>query len=513
MKRVVIIGAGPAGITAGYELMKKKGYKVTILEAENSIGGLAKAVLHANNRLDIGGHRFFTKNWKVNLWWLKLFPIQARPAYDYYKTQRKLNLPETGPSPHLDDIVMLKRQRFSHIIDGNKNYPYPMRFNSRTILNIGIKNTFKALSDYLKIRLKPLEQNSLEDFYINRFGNFLYRKFLESYLEKILGKHPKDLSADMGAQKIKGLTLGRIIKNSFYRTFHLKCYTEPSLAREFYYPKFGPGHFWETVASKITSSGGKLVRNAKVVEIKLTEDGNVDEVGYKLNGELFYVKADAVISTMPLKDLVMCLPDVPEDICQIAKDLPFRDMVTIGMMVKKLKLRNTTSIKTLNNIIPDTWLYIRNPETKLSRVQIYNNWSPYLLRDPKKNVWLGLEYFCQDGDDYWKLNKQQWRNVAVKDLLDSGILANKKDVLTYCVKKISHAIPLYCGSYNQLDKLLEYLDSIGNLYSIGRNGQHRNNTTDHSILTAFAAVKHITGRNDDKKRIRQINNAAYADKK
>lgn len=503
MKDVVIIGAGPAGITAGFELIgSKKKYNVTIIEAENTLGGLAKTIMHAENRMDIGGHRFFSKSKKVNRWWLKILPLQSKQAFDYYKTERMISLPDKGPNPYTTDKVMLKRQRISRIFYKQKFFDYPLKLNLKTIFRLGLINTFLCGLSYLKALMKPLPETSLENFYINHFGKRLYKIFFEKYTEKVWGKHPSELSADWGSQRIKGVSIKTLLKNIFNK----KSVKETSLIEEFYYPKFGPGQLWETAAKKFVSNGGTIIKNARVVELRF-EEGKIAYVGYKINGKLHFSKADYVLSSMPIKDLITAFNiEVPEEIRQIARDLQYRDFVAIGMMVKRLKIKNDTNIKTYYETVPDNWIYIQDDNVKFGRLQIFNNWSPYLLKRSRyKNIWLGLEYFCSETDDYWKLNKQQWRQVAVADLLKAGIINSKRDVVTYCVKKVLKAYPAYYGSYDKIDKLRDYLNGIENLYCIGRNGQHRYNNMDHSMLTAFAAVDHINGKLENKAKIWDIN--------
>ena len=514
MKEVVIIGAGPAGITAGYELVKhKKEYKVTILEAENTLGGISKTIVHASNYIDIGGHRFFSRSKKVTAWWRKILPLQAVATYDYAQTGRKVSLAKKGPNPQYDNKVLLRRQRFSRIFYNRKFFDYPIKLNIKTIFNLGIKNTFSFGISYLASMMHKLEETSLENFYINRFGRKIYEAFFESYTEKVWGKHPRELSADWGAQRVKGLSLLEVVKNFFCKTLHLSHRTETSLIENFFYPKYGPGQLWERAANIFVSTGGKIIRNAKVTEI-ITEGNKITSVGYKKDGKTLYLNADIIISSMPIKDLIIALNCAPDNIAKIAKNLPYRDFVCVGVLVKRIKLHNDTKIKTLTDIVPDCWIYVQDKNVKLGRIQIYNNWSPFMVKDPQKYVWLGLEYFCSENDEYWKRNKQQWREIAVKDLLEAGIIYTKKDVRTYCVKKVLKAYPAYYGAYEHIDEVRDYLDTFENLYCVGRNGQHRYNNMDHSMLTAFASVKHIMGKTDDKKAIWKINSEPiYHEKK
>ncbi len=506
MKKVVIIGAGPAGITAGYELVKNKQYEVTLIEADSSVGGISKTINHAGNRMDIGGHRFFSKSKKVNDWWLEILPMQGKQTFDYVKTNRHVSLPSKGVNPNTTDKVMLKRQRVSSIFYKQKFFDYPIKLSIKTIWNLGIINTFLCGLSYMYSLVKKLPETSLENFYINRFGKRLYNIFFEDYTAKVWGKHPRDLSADWGAQRVKGLSVIKLLKNILFKNIEMKGQTETSLIEEFYYPKFGPGQLWETAAEKFISYGGKLIKSAKVVELKF-ENGKISQVGYQKGKTISFIKSDIIISSMPLKDLIAIFDlKVPENIKTIAQNLPYRDFITVGIMTRRLKIKNNTKIKTVNNIIPDNWIYVQDKNVKLGRIQIFNNWSPYLLKkENQNNVWLGLEYFSSSNLPEWKYDDTQWKEIAVDDLLKSGIIYSKQDVLDYCVEKVLKAYPAYYDSYDKIDELIQYLNAIPNLYCIGRNGQHRYNNMDHSMLTAFAAVDYILGKTKDKEAVWHIN--------
>lgn len=505
MKKVVVIGAGPAGITAAYELIKQKNeFDVTVLEAEDSVGGISKTVTFDGNRMDIGGHRFFSKSQKVNEWWLNILPLQAEPAMDYKLTNRNPEIAEKGPNPEKTDRVMLKRERISRIFYKRKFFDYPIKLNFKTIFNLGIFNTFLSGMSYLVSLVRKLPETSLENFYINRFGRRLYQTFFEGYTQKVWGKHPSKLSADWGAQRVKGISIIAILKDILYSVFHIKHKVETSLIEEFYYPKLGVGQIWETALNDFAAAGGKFIKNAEVVEID-NSNGKIKKVGYKHDGKTIYIDADIIISSMPLKDLAGALIEIQADMREIAENLPYRDFIAVGMLVKKLKPKNRTAIKTLNNLIPDCWMYVQDDGVKLGRIQIYNNWSPYMLKEPEQNVWLGLEYFCTENDELWRLEKEQWRTLAVSELLKIGIISDESDVLAHCVTKVKKAYPAYFGSYDKINKLREYLNRIENFYCIGRNGQHRYNNMDHSMLTAFATVDHINGKLKNKEDIWKVN--------
>lgn len=506
MKKVVIIGAGPAGLTAGFELLKKsKDFQVTILEESEAIGGISRTVRYNGNRMDIGGHRFFSKDSEVTEWWNNLMPLQGAPSFDDLKTGRTFELNPHGPNPEKEDNVMLKRRRISRIYYKRKFFDYPVKMNLNTILNMGFFTTAKAGFSYIFAIMRKLPETSLENFYINRFGRKLYSMFFEGYTEKLWGRHPRDISADWGAQRVKGLSIVAILKDIFGKLLFLKPkQVETSLIEEFSYPKFGPGQLWETAAEQFENMGGQIIKNAKAAKFK-TKKNKFEEVVYIKDGKEYTLPADIIISSMPLKDLAAGIDNIPSKIERIAKGLPYRDFVTVGILLKKLNLKNKTKIKTLNNIVPDCWIYVQDTGVKLGRIQIFNNWSPYLVAKPAETVWIGLEYFCSENDKYWNMSPAEWRALGVEELLKMGVISDAKDVLDSHLERVKKAYPAYFDTYKDIDKLVDYLNSFDNLYCVGRNGQHRYNNMDHSMATSFAAVRHILGELPDKKAIWQVN--------
>ena len=506
MKKVVIIGAGPAGLTAGFELLKKsKDYQIIILEESDTVGGISRTVQYNGNRMDIGGHRFFSKDSEVTKWWNNILPLQGAPSFDDLKTGRSFELNPNGPNPEKEDKVMLKRRRISRIYYKRKFFDYPVKMNLKTILNMGLFTTAKAGFSYIFAIIRKLPETSLENFYINRFGRKLYSMFFEGYTEKLWGRHPLDISADWGSQRVKGLSIVAILKDIFGKLLFLKPkQVETSLIEEFSYPKFGPGQLWETAAAQFESMGGKIIKNAKAAKFK-TKKNKFEEVLYIKNDKEYSLPADIVISSMPLKDLAAGLDNIPNKIERIAKGLPYRDFVTVGLLLKKLNLKNKTKIKTINNIVPDCWIYVQDSGVKLGRIQIFNNWSPYLVAKPEETVWIGLEYFCNENDKYWNMSSQEWRTLGIEELLKMGVISDAADVLDTHLERVKKAYPAYFDTYKDIGKLVDYLDTFDNLYCVGRNGQHRYNNMDHSMATSFAAVRNILGEMSDKKAIWQIN--------
>lgn len=513
MKKTVIIGAGPAGLTAAYCLLKKSNdHEVIILEESDAIGGISRTVNYKGNRMDIGGHRFFSKNKNVNRFWEHIMPMQGKDAYDDKILGREKPLTENGPDPETEDKVMLVRQRVSRIYYKKKFFDYPVKMNANTIKNMGLFHTGHAGISYLSSCVHKLPEDSLENFYINRFGKKLYSMFFEGYTEKLWGRHPREISADWGAQRVKGLSILAILKDMVSKVLPSRDTrkVETSLIEQFIYPKHGPGQLWEQVAEEIESMGGKIIRNAQVTEVH-QKNSRIREVVYidTRTSEKITVDGDIFISSMPLKDLVLQMGEkVPTNIQKIADGLPYRDFVTVGLLVKNLNLENKTKIKTLNNLVPDCWIYVQDTGVKMGRIQIFNNWSPYMVKDVDNTVWIGLEYFCQEGDDFWNMTSSKCVAFAVKELIRMGIINQKEDVLDYHREKVKKAYPAYFDTYDQIDQVIDYLNNYENLFCVGRNGQHRYNNMDHSMVTSFETVKNILGGNKDKSNIWNVNTEA-----
>lgn len=507
MKKVIIIGAGPAGITAGYELLKnaKDKYEVIILEETDVIGGISRTVKYNGNRMDIGGHRFFSKDDRVMAWWSELMPTQGYDAYDDKILGREKELVSGGPDPESEDVVMLVRDRISRIYYRKKFFDYPVSLKWETIKNMGFFTTVAAGFSYMKASIFKKKETSLENFYINRFGKKLYSMFFEGYTEKLWGRHPREISADWGSQRVKGLSVRAIIKDIFSKIFKKKNrQVETSLIEKFFYPKFGPGQLWETGATRIEEMGGRLVFGAKVVGIN-NADGVIKSIVYEQDGRQVEMEGDIFISSMPVKDLVEGMDNVPEDISYVAANLPYRDFITVGVLVDRLNLKNNTRMKTINNIVPDCWIYVQDTGIKLGRIQVFNNWSPYLVKDIDNKVWIGLEYFCNEGDELWELSDDAFISFAGEELVKMGIIDSVNDIEDAHREKVKKAYPAYFDTYSRMDEVIEYLNTYDNLYCVGRNGQHRYNNMDHSMATSFEAVNNILNNKTDKSAIWNVN--------
>ena len=471
MKNVVIIGAGPAGLTAAYTFLKKsKDYKIIIIEENDQVGGISKTINHNGNRMDLGGHRFFTKDDEIMQLWQSI----------------------------LDEKDFLIRPRVSRIYYNKKFFDYPVNLSLKTIRNLGFKDTMLAGFSYVKSTIHKLPEDNLENFYINRFGKKLYSIFFKDYTEKLWGIEPAKIDSSWGSQRVKGVSIKTVIKDYFSRTFKIKNKTrETSLIDSFSYPKYGPGMMYEEMANKIKKMGGVIKLNSKVVKIK-KEDNNITGVTYRENGVNIQISCDYLISSMPIKDLIGGMNDVPKKVRNIGSNLLYRDFVTIGVVLDKLKINNKSKL------IPDTWIYVQSNKQKLGRIQVFNNWSIDLVKD-KNSISLGLEYFCNQNDDFWNMSDNSLKKLAIDELTQMEIIDGDTKIIDYHVEKVKKAYPAYFGVYKDFDIVKKYLNSINNLYCIGRNGMHRYNNMDHSMKTAIVCVNNILNDSMDKENIWNVN--------
>jgi protoporphyrinogen oxidase len=497
-KKAIIIGAGPAGLTAAYELLQRTDIKPIILEKSGQIGGISKTVNYKGNRMDIGGHRFFSKSDRVMNWWLNMMPIASTEGaieISYQNNSRHLKTdPASRPAsaPADPDKVMLIRNRLSRIYFLRKFFTYPIQLSLDTLRKLGLVRTLGILLSYGKARLFPrkLEKN-LEDFFINRFGEKLYRLFFKDYTEKVWGIACTSISAEWGAQRIKGISIGKALahavrslkpKSSAANADIGQKATETSLIERFLYPKYGPGQLWEEVARQIIEKGGEIRLNQEVRAIHtngqaITAIESLDSGA----GKVEQYTGDYFFSTMPVKELIAGMNGaVPAHVVAVAEGLQYRDFITVGVLLSKM---------TTEKMLPDTWIYIQEKDVKVGRLQIFNNWSPFMVKDPD-TIWLGMEYFCNVTDDFWLLSDQDIQAVAIAELQQMGLAAGE-DVLDSTVLRVEKTYPAYFGTYDRFDEIRQYTDQFANLFLIGRNGMHKYNNSDHSMLTAMVAVDNI----------------------
>jgi protoporphyrinogen oxidase len=492
-KVAVIVGAGPAGLTAALELLRRSDITPIVIEADSQVGGISKTINYRGNRMDLGGHRFFSKSDWVMRWWQEILPVaelERQPADGalriHYQGQSRKLAPD-GTAPFTPDAVMLVRERLSRIFYRRRFFDYPLALNGSTLKKLGSVEALKIGLSYGRAQLRPrLPESTLEDFLINRFGTRLYNTFFRDYTQKVWGVPCREISAEWGAQRIKGLSVTKAVAHALKSPFRTSSDTaqkgmETSLIERFLYPKFGPGQMWEEVAKRVHLLGGTIHLRHRVVAVGRAADKIVSvDVFDETTRAVRRIPCDHFLSTMPVKDLIAMLKPDDIHIAQTAADLPYRSFMTAGLLLKSMRGRPTP---------PDNWVYIQEPDVRIGRMQIFNNWSPAMVADPS-TVWLGLEYFCNQGDDLWTMEDHQFLEFAGSELEKIGLI-EREDVIDGTLARVPRAYPAYFGTYRWFGDLRTYLNQFSNLYPIGRNGMHRYNNQDHSMLTASAAVDAI----------------------
>jgi protoporphyrinogen oxidase len=511
-RTAVIVGAGPAGLTAAFELQRSSDIRPLVFEADHQVGGISRTINYRGNRMDLGGHRFFSKSDWVMDWWQEMLPLAADAAaaaadmqLTYQGASRRFT-PAANPAAD-PDAVLLVRSRLSRIFYRRQFFDYPLKVNLATLANLGAPYTMAIGASYIGARLHPRRPEvTLEDFLVNRFGDTLYRTFFKDYTEKVWGVPCAEISAEWGAQRIKGLSITRAIGHALRKPFQSRDTaqksTETSLVERFLYPRLGPGQMWERVADRVSAAGGEVQLRQRVVGLhragrKITAVDVREEAG----GEVRRVDCDYLVSTMPVKELAGLLQPEDPQVLRIASALPYRDFITAGLLVRRMRGGHRDSAA--NGMPPDNWIYIQEPDVKLGRLQVFNNWSPALVADPA-TIWLGLEYFCTEGDALWSMADADFLKFAAAELAKIGLIA-VEDVLDGTVVRVPKAYPAYFGVYQEMGRVRDWLDTFENLYPVGRNGMHRYNNQDHSMLAAKAAVDCITGGSTDKSALWAIN--------
>jgi protoporphyrinogen oxidase len=446
--------------------------------------------------------------------WQEVLPVAATPeelqAVTFAYQGQQTDFSPTRVAEERDrGQVMLVRPRLSRIYYRRKFFDYPLKLNPQTLRNVGTMEAALLGASYARSRLLPRQPEvTLEDFFVNRFGDRLYRTFFKDYTEKVWGVPCAQISAEWGAQRVKGLSVTSALAHALRamrprRTDVAQKDVETSLIERFLYPRLGPGQMWEEVADRVRAAGGQVFLQHRVIGLAREGDRvtHVDVLD-ESSGEARRVACDAFLSTMPVKDLVAQLAPADGAILRIADGLPYRDFMTAGLVVRRM-LGSAGRGKDTAQAPPDNWIYIQEPDVRIGRLQIFNNWSPDLVAVPG-TVSLGLEYFCREGDDLWSMRDPDFIEFAARELEQIGLI-DRKDVLDGTVVRVPKAYPAYFGEYSRIDEVRHYFDSIRNLYAIGRNGMHRYNNQDHSMLAAKAAVDCLVDGSSDKSSVWAIN--------
>ena len=446
-RQVLIIGAGPAGLTAAWELIRR-GAQVTVLEKYHLVGGIARTEQYKGYYFDIGGHRFFTKVDEVNKLWAEW----------------------------MGDEFLL-RPRVSRIYYDGKFYDYPLKaFNA--LLNMGVWRSFTILLSYIQFKLFPYpKEETFEQWVTNRFGKRLFEIFFKTYSEKVWGIPTSEIRAEWAAQRIKGLSLFSAVRNALFRPRNEQVKT---LIEEFHYPKRGPGMMWERVVELVRERGGEVMMDAEAVKV-VREENKVTGVEAVVDGSPRFFPVTDVISSAPLTELIVKLdPPPPPDILASIKHLSYRDFLTVVLIVDK------------PDLFRDNWIYIHSPEVKVGRIQNFANWSPHMVPDSTTSS-LGLEYFCTEGDELWNTPDAELLELGKRELAKIGLTKGGVVIDGTVVRQLK-AYPVYDSVYAEhLEKVKQYLATISNLQTIGRNGLHKYNNQDHSMLTAIYAVENMLG--------------------
>ena len=448
---VAVIGGGPAGLTAAHALTKR-GISTVVFEADTQVGGLAKTVCYKGFRFDIGGHRFFTKVAAVSELWHELL----------------------GPD-------LLRRPRLSRIYYGGRYFDYPLKA-ANVLANLGFATSAAVLASYMRARLSPIRPEvSFEDWVINRFGRKLYLRFFKSYTEKVWGIPCREIGAQWAAQRIKGLSLWTAAINMLRPQAGGGIKT---LIHEFEYPRLGPGMMWDACRERIEAGGNRVSLGARVVELR-HENSEVHSLVIESNGTRWTQPVSHVISTMPITHLVRGLnPAAPAEIRAAAARLRYRDFLTVALIVDAAQL------------FPDNWIYVHDPSVRVGRIQNFKNWSPEMVPDASVTC-LGLEYFCSAGDDLWSQSDEELVALAAREVEAIGLLERAR-VVDATVLRVHKAYPVYDDGFQQaLDCVRSWTDRLRNLQLVGRNGMHKYNNQDHSMLTALLAVRNLSGERHD----------------
>jgi protoporphyrinogen oxidase len=513
-RTVVIAGAGPAGLTAALEMLRRSDCVPLVFETDAQVGGISKTVNYRGNRMDLGGHRFFSKSdWVMN-WWQEILPVSGSAEelqgmhLAYQGETRSFEASRHAKSS--DGRVMLVRPRLSRIYYRRQFFDYPLKLSARMLTNLGWFEAALLGGSYARSKVLPRDPEvTLEDFFINRFGHRLYLTFFKDYTEKVWGVPCREISAEWGAQRIKGLSVTSALMHALRSALGgdrgvAQKGVETSLIERFLYPRLGPGQMWEEVCDRVVAAGGQVhLRHAVVAVDHSGESVRRIRVRDLESNEERWIACDAMISTMAIRQLMDQLHPDDADLRRIASGLPYRDFMTAGLVVRGMTAAARHGGTRASGTPKDNWIYIQEPDVRLGRLQIFNNWSPDLVADPN-TVSLGLEYFCKEGDDLWSMQDGHFLDFASRELEQIGLI-DRKQVLDGTVVRVPKAYPAYFGEYREIDRVRDYLSSFANLFPVGRNGMHRYNNQDHSMLAAKTAVDCLVSGSRDRTALWSIN--------
>ncbi len=494
-RTAIIIGAGVAGLTTAYELISKTDIRPVVLEADGQIGGLAKTVSYKGNSMDIGPHRFFSKSDEVMRWWQQFLPVGNASG---------------DPVRDRETAVMLVCHRLTRILFSGTLYDYPISLDIKTLAKLGPVFVAGMGLSYGKARLFPVPERTLEDFLTNRFGRVLFQRFFKGYTEKIWGVPCTQISPAWGAQRIKGLSVGKVLGHFFRNLVHADGQiaqkgVETSLIHQFLYPRLGAGQMWDRVAQAVVARGGQILCRRRVMRLACAGSRIVAaDVRNTNSGATERVVGDYFVSSMPVADLAAALGEVvPAEVRRIAEGLTYREHVLVGLLVTEMNRLRHEPMPAPPRRLPDHWIYVHDPRVRAGRLQIVNNWSPALLHDTDK-VWLGLEYFCTRGDDLWNTPDRDIIKLAAEELSRLELI-DRRQVVDATVFRTPRAYPGYFGTYDRLDVIRHFVGGFANLLLVGRNGMHRYNNMDHSVLSGITAVKSILEGDNGKESLWAIN--------
>jgi protoporphyrinogen oxidase len=453
MEKVIIIGAGPAGLSAAYELLKKGEYDVTVIEASEYIGGLARNAEFEGNIIDLGGHRFYTNIERIRSLWNEIM------------------------SDRKEDWLL--RPRHSRIYYAGGFIDYPVSLSKDTILAVGVRNAIGIAASYCASLISPRNEENLENLYINQFGEKLYQMFFKGYTIKACGADPKIISAAWGRKRVRKLSVRKIARNGLTGRPPAEPFPD---TEEFQYPRFGPGEMWQGLADMITSMGGRIILSTRAEKI-LMENGKIESLLCSQKDQKVRFRADWYISSMSLRDLGTAIPSIPDRTAESMASLPYRSFITFAVQIPRTEFLWGSDIK-------DTWIYVQQKGVKMGRIQIYSSWSPDMVAD-SESILIGAEYFCFENDDFWNMSEDESFCFVRGELVKLGIVRRPKDIIRMHREKLKNAYPGYYGSFSDLAEIRAYLRSVDNLICIGRNGLHEYLNMDEAMLSGMKAADFI----------------------